>query len=376
MRPDNSSDPAEGVELDVATTPRNLEDGLAHNDRHLSLSRSASPSLSHYLDTTPRSTVKRSATLKMGSHEPKTEEDIDAFPEVEDYPFDSFEVSDAVAWVMGKSLLSILGISLVLFALSVFFFGLLFAVDLDGIHTPTGERADLMECTWLSVHTFTTIGYGALYPKSTYTHLVATANSFAGILYTAVLTSVFMAHLMTPKAHWKLSDVLVIHRDEDGRIVLEGRMVFAPDRIYLDMQAHMQVTAFIRHSIGSPQGNSIKGTITKDCKLDTPTVLIRDRMWSIMHVIDQDSPLYSHVPANLSNLQDVCDITVKVEGKDPRLQSLATSAKIYNSYDGILMKEEFQELVVSRPAKKSGPNGPTTAKFIVAKNLSETKKCQ
>jgi inward rectifier potassium channel len=328
----------------------------------------------------PRHTrrLKRATTLRSEMPlQTQTEDDsehpiVTAWPEVEEYSFDHFAVSDGIAWLMGHSLKNILAIFVGLFVGLILGFGVLFYFDRGGVSGPR-EYASFADCVWLSLQTFTTIGYGVLSPRSFYTHVLTAVNSFLGILYTAVLTSVFMAHLMTPKAHWKVSDVMVLHRDLDDptrrRVVLEGRIVLAPGRIYYDMEARMQLQYYSRHLHG-PKKGEIKGALTRDLKLASGSVIVRGSMWFFQHVVDEQSPLYDKIAGDLESVTDLRSITLKVQGKDPRLQSLATVAKIFEP-DSIILNDEFQDLVEKRTNDRKEERN-----VVVASKLSLTKKTQ
>ena len=264
------------------------------------------------------------------------------WPSVAEYTYDHFAVSDAIAWLMGHHLKSIIVIFVLLFAVLVLFFAILFFFDRESVVAPHSRVPSFGDCCWLSLQTFTTIGYGSLSPYSTYTHVICAMNSFLGILYTAVLTSVFMAHLMTPKAHWKISDVLCIHRDEEGRLLLKGRTVFAPGKIYYDMEVVMQIILIKRN-----HDTSIKNTVLGDCRMETPKSIFTGCSWEFTHLIDETSPLYPHVSNDVKTLTDIKEIYIKMQGKDPNLQSLATLAKRYDPL-AVMMNEEFENMVQSR----------------------------
>ena len=93
-------------------------------------------------------------------------------------------------------------------------------------------------------------------------------------------------------------------------------------------------------------------------------------MWFFQHVVDEQSPLYDKIAGDLESVTDLRSITLKVQGKDPRLQSLATVAKIFEP-DSIILNDEFQDLVEKRTNDRKEERN-----VVVASKLSLTKKTQ
>ena len=280
--------------------------------------------------------------------------------EVVNYTFEKYAVSDFIGWLMARSLWKVLIIFFLSFVVIIGFFGLLLFVDPSGISTPTNKEANSLDCCWLSLQTFTTIGYGGLSPKKKWAHFIVSADAFVGQLYVAVLTTVFLAHLMTPHPHWKVSDVICVHQDSKGRLVIEARFLIAPGKSYFDVECSMQADLN-----DTPSGQDVSsGTIAVDLNLEHDFALIRSGITSMVHIIDEHSPLVFLYKNQLSDLENISSLCVKVQCKDPRLQSMTTSAKQFASED-ILLNESFKEMTVMDETK---------GHFVMdAELLSETK---
>ena len=261
------------------------------------------------------------------------------------YHFDKFAVSDAIGFLMSHSLGKILLFFFISFVGVIGIFGLLLSITPDGIVTPHGGDANKLECCWLSLQTFTTIGYGSLSPKKRWAHFVVSADAFVGQLYVAVLTTVFLAHLMTPHAHWKVSDVVCVYQNTNGQFVLEARFLIAPGKVYYDVETFMQVE--MNDSVTDPDQEVSSGTIVMDLHVEHEFALIRTGISSIKHIIDERSPLKYLVDNGITSLENLSTICVKVSCKDPRLQSMASSAKQFDP-DAIVMNEHFAEMAMQQ----------------------------
>ena len=119
----------------------------------------------------------------------------------------------------------------------------------------------------------------------------------------------------------------------------------------------MQVILIKRNHDGS-----IKNTVLGDCRMETPKSIFTGCSWEFTHLIDENSPLSSHVSGDVKTLTDIKEIYVKMQGKDPNLQSLATSAKRYDPL-AITMNEDFENMIQSREANSKSFKRRITERF-------------
>jgi hypothetical protein len=173
------------------------------------------------------------------------------------------------------------------------------------------------------------------------------ADAFVGQLYVAVLTTVFLAHLMTPHPHWKVSDAVCMYQNSNGQFVLEARFLIAPGKVYYDVETFMQVE--MNDSITDPDQEVSAGTIVMDLTVENEFALIRTGISSIKHIIDERSPLSYMVDNGMTDLENLSTICVKVSCKDPRLQSMTSSAKQFDR-DSIMLNENFAEMAMTNTA--------------------------
>ena len=208
---------------------------------------------------------------------------VTAWPEVEEYSFDHFAVSDGIAWLMGHSLKNILAIFVGLFGahlrLRVLFTSIAGAFRAPRVRELRGLRL----AQPANVHDYRV--RGAI--PALVLHACADGRElFLGILYTAVLTSVFMAHLMTPKAHWKVSDDGPPPRPDDPT----RRQVFSRSGLYSRLAGSTttwrpHAAAVLLQAPARPPEGEIKGALTRDLKLASGSVIVRGSMWFFQHVV-------------------------------------------------------------------------------------------
>src|ERR1700743_2215052 len=87
-------------------------------------------------------------------------------------------------------------------------FAVLYVIDRGGIaNARPGSFADAF---FFSVQTLGTLGYGVMAPKTLYTNLLVTVESFTGILIIALFTGIIFARFSRPFARVLFSNVAVV----------------------------------------------------------------------------------------------------------------------------------------------------------------------
>ena len=171
-----------------------------------------------------------------------------------------------------------------------FLFAVLLAADPRGLiaYGNARDSNSFGDCFFLSVQAMSTIGFGAISPKSTYSNVVISLLSFVSVLYISFLTAVFIGNLLTPVADWTMSDCACLwHDKETNRTVLQVRMVFGPGKIYTNLRAEATVEAVA--DVGKSKTQTVT---TKSLQFDNGKSLVRSTMWVLTHSVVESSPIY------------------------------------------------------------------------------------
>lgn len=172
-----------------------------------------------------------------------------------------------------------------LIAIAFFAFNLAFAVmymQVGGIAGADGSFADALS---FSVQTMATIGYGVMHPASNPANGTMIVESMFGIIFTALTTGLVFAKFSRPTTRVRYSTTMVITQHE-GKRTLMFRIGNRRSNVIIEAQLH--VVAFIT-------------TLTLEGEVFYKAVdlrLVRDRQvgmtrgWTVMHVLDETSPLY------------------------------------------------------------------------------------
>jgi len=154
-----------------------------------------------------------------------------------------------------------------------------------------GDR--FLEAFFFSIQTFATIGYGAMSPHSLAAHLLVTVESLVGLLGFALATGLLFARFSRPTAKILFSDVAII-APYRGITAFEFRLANARSNELIDLEAKVLLSRF-------RPGH--KGREFLPLKLERDKVVFFPLSWTVVHPIDETSPLYGLEPEDLAASQ-------------------------------------------------------------------------
>jgi inward rectifier potassium channel len=150
-----------------------------------------------------------------------------------------------------------------------------------------------LEAFYFSVQTFATIGYGTMSPHSLAANVLVTVESLVGLLGFALATGLLFARFSRPTARILFSDAAII-APYRGITALEFRLANARSNELIDVQAKVLLSRF-------KAGGGGREFIP--LKLERDSVLFFPLAWTVVHPIDETSPLYGLEPEDLVAVQ-------------------------------------------------------------------------
>ncbi|HWY66307.1 MAG TPA: ion channel [Rhizomicrobium sp.] len=217
-------------------------------------------------------------------------------------------------------------------------FAMLYVIDRDGIaHARPGSFADAF---FFSVQTLGTLGYGDMAPRTLYTNLLVTVESFSGILTIALFTGVIFARFSRPFARVLFSNVAVV-APFDGVPTLMFRVANQRGEAIIDAS----VTVSLARMHTSVEGITMRRF--QELKLARSSSSLFALSWTVMHLIDQDSPLYGLTPEDM-DAQDM-EIVVMLNGLDEILADRIYARHAYWA-DEIIWNRRFVDVISLTPA--------------------------
>jgi inward rectifier potassium channel len=223
-----------------------------------------------------------------------------------------------------------------LFALAYFLIGV---EQLQGAEASTAFGR-YMNAFFFSAQTFSTVGYGALSPRGTAANALAALESMLGLMGFALGTGLLFGRVSRPSARIGFSENMLVAPYQDGTS-LQFRIV--NQRLNSLMELHVSVMLMVVDNGG--------GELRRDFKilnLEREGVIFFPLTWTVVHPIDQDSPLYGKTAADLERLQ--AEVLILVKGFDDTF-SQTVHARYSYRYDEVKWGARFA------PAFEVDPEG-------------------
>ncbi len=177
---------------------------------------------------------------------------------------------------------------------------------------------------FFSVETFATVGYGDMHPQTLYGHLVAMVEIFAGLMSLALITGIMFARFSRPRARFLFTRNAVV-RPIDGKTTFVVRAANERQNIVQDASAQLRLL----YDDTTVEGMGIRRIV------DLPLVRSQHPSfalgWTLMHVIDDASPLCSETAQSLREKD--ASIILSVSGTDDTTGQVLSARTEYTSED-------------------------------------------
>lgn len=177
---------------------------------------------------------------------------------------------------------------------------------------------------FFSVETLATVGYGDMHPQTLYGHAVAMAEIFVGLMSLALITGIMFARFSRPRARFLFTRNVVV-RPIDGQLTLLVRAANERQNVVQDASAQLRML----RDESTQEGYRIRRVI------DLPLVRSQHPMfvlgWTLMHVIDDASPLKFETAATLRASR--ATLILGVSGTDDTTGQVLMARAEYSSED-------------------------------------------
>jgi len=224
---------------------------------------------------------------------------------------------------------------------SYIFINTLFAVAywLGGNCIANAKPGSFGDVFFFSVQTLASIGYGAMYPTTFYANVIVTIEAMIGVMGVALMTGLAFARFSRPTARVIFSRVAVITQHE-GMPTLMFRT--ANQRRNMILEAQMGV--YLMRDDITLEGESMRKIY--DLKLvrnQTPSFSLS---WTVMHIIDESSPLYGMTAELLSQTHTL--LMISVSGIDETVAQVLHARHSYGA-NQILWNYKFVDIIHNTP---------------------------
>ena len=174
---------------------------------------------------------------------------------------------------------------------------------------PSGPVADFIQAFFFSMQTFTTVGYGFISPQGNAANLLASVDALVGLMSFALATGLFFARFAKPKAQFLFSQKAIIspYKDTEWNS-FQFRIANRRNNKIINLVAVVTAT-WIESDKG---GNKTRRFYNLD--LERKGVTLLPLNWTIVHIIDDNSPLFGKTREEMEALN--AEFIVLIQGFD------------------------------------------------------------
>lgn len=228
----------------------------------------------------------------------------------------------------------LLGISnasfFLLILISYTFISLLFAffywwIGVEYMTNVLGETPirQFLDCFFFSTQTFTTVGYGAIAPRGLLTSTLASFEAFLGLIFFALATGLMYARFSKPKAKLMYSRNALISPFQEGNALM-FRLANQRTNVLMQMEARLILAMHVDTSNG-------KERKFYDLKTEIDKVLFLALSWTLVHKIDENSPLWGLTENDLEHGD--AEVLILITGYDDTFNQVVHSRYSYKAQE-------------------------------------------
>ena len=184
---------------------------------------------------------------------------------------------------------------------------------------------------FFSVQTLTTVGYGALYPHGAAANATASLEAAFGLMGFALATGLLFARFSRPTAKLVFSDGMVVapYRDMTS---LQFRVANQRRNVLMEVSADMMLMMVE----AGPNGELRRSF--KELPLERKSVFFLALTWTIVHPIDENSPLWGKTREDLEKAQ--AELIILIKGFDDTFSQVVHARYSYR-WDEIEWSAKF-----------------------------------
>jgi len=217
---------------------------------------------------------------------------------------------DRISWyhtMLEMSRWKFLAVVFIFYMLVNFVFATLYYIIgieyLDGIETTGSEIVKFGKAYFFSAQTFTKVGYGHISPNGVLTSALAAAEAMTGLLRFAIATGLFYGIFSKPKAFLKFADNAVVAPYRDITAFMVRTAPFKNNNL---TEAEARMTLGMSVEVNGKIVNKFFPLELELAKINALTL-----SWTLVHPINEDSPLYGFTKEDFENAEGEFIIYIK-----------------------------------------------------------------
>jgi inward rectifier potassium channel len=161
-------------------------------------------------------------------------------------------------------------------------------------------------------------------------NVVATFEALVGVLGFAVATGLLFGRVSRPSARFGFSENMLVAPYQDGTS-LQFRMVNRRSNSLMELEAKVMLMTV----------DMVDGKLQRNytlLRLERPQVLFLPLSWTVVHPIDEDSPIWGKTAEDLARLQ--AEVLILVKGYDDTFSQTVLARHSYR-HDEFVWNKRF-----------------------------------
>ncbi len=227
------------------------------------------------------------------------------------------------------------------FVINLLFAFIYLAIGVDQLTEVSNDLHPFWVAFFFSSQTLTTLGFGYISPVGFTANMVATFEAFFGLILTALATGLLYGKFSKPVLKISFSDNVIITPFQD-KLALMFKLV--------NKRHNVLMKSKVRCILSLDKGNGNNISYEKEyhnLRLDTDTILFFPLTWTVVHRIDEESPLYRTGLDEL--MRRNCELIVLFETFD---ETFGQNILQKHSYAGEQWRENVKFELNFKPNKK------------------------
>ncbi len=208
-----------------------------------------------------------------------------------------FSVDDLYSFFISLTWFQFFVIVVLSYTVLNIFFGIIYTlIGIEEITPSTGSTfRDFLNGFFFSAQTLTTVGYGGIAPKGLTANIIAAFEALIGLVSFAFVTGLLYGRFSKPKAAIRFSKNLIVREFNDGRALM-FRLMNSRKTIMIEPKVTVTLSLNEKDENGQYKRSFFALDLERNKIMYLPTV------WTVVHVIDQKSPLYHLSNEEIKNL--------------------------------------------------------------------------
>ncbi len=213
------------------------------------------------------------------------------------------------------------------------------------------------EAFFFSAQTFTTVGYGRINPSGILTSAIAAIEALTGLLSFAVVTGLFYGRFSRPRAFLKFSEHMLVSPYQNKRSLMFRMVPYKNNQL---TEVEVKITLAMKIEENGKIVNKFYALDLVISRINSLTL-----SWTLVHVIDEKSPLFTFSEEDIINAK--AEILVYVKGFDEAFSNTVVSRTSYSAGE-IVFGAKFKIMY------EASPDGNYTILHI--DRLNDTEKAE